>query len=268
MSDLYINSINVPAVKRNKRIYPGGGTTNINSSSSGGGGGGGTVAAPAIIIPKLKLRAINYMPIPGVSAIRDTLQAKWDSANLEFLNHNPQLWIFRRNTRKKKIKDIEGSVIATIKKTGWKHEPHLNGVNFPNSNFYGGQGTIPVIEINNVGRHTEMEIPPSSGSWAEVMIFPWEYFWSFDLVKLSDITDFSIYPNNGDIISSIGRNSIPFRIAISIDNPNDGESNPKQFGDLSDEIIMHLRHCYQGVSSRWKIVYELKTATWVRRFDY
>lgn len=60
------------------------------SEKIGSGGGGACLE-----IPKLKLDSGYYREYPSARRDYDSLYAKWESENREFLNYNPEIWTFR-----------------------------------------------------------------------------------------------------------------------------------------------------------------------------
>lgn len=63
------------------------------------------VASSEIIIPELKIHATNTRVLTGSFRIRDYLMARWHQVNDEFLNHNPEIWVFRYNSNRKSLKN-------------------------------------------------------------------------------------------------------------------------------------------------------------------
>ena len=71
---------------------------------------GATVTPPVvvgseIIIPELKIHATNTRVLTGSFRVRDYLMGRWHQVNEEFLNHNPEIWVFRYNSNRKSLKN-------------------------------------------------------------------------------------------------------------------------------------------------------------------
>jgi hypothetical protein len=155
-------------------------------------------------------------------------------------------------------------------KKRWAHEPHLNGIKYPGSNFYTGRTSSEVLELAETGRHTEF--PLTVEGPREKMIVPlnqYEYFHAksisqnrrillSDEVDLSDCTD----------LKCAGKQNLStsFRLAIVIDNPDTSSKVKKIIGDLSDEFWIRtkitlsptasinklmFRYRYNAVISKW-----------------
>jgi hypothetical protein len=157
----------------------------------------------------------------------------------------------------------------TLKKR-WAHEPHLNGIKYPGSNFYTGETSSEVAELAATGRHTEF--PMTSVAPRQKMTVPlnqYEYFHAQSIsqnrrILLSDELDLS---DCHDLKCSGKQNlSTSFRIAIVIDNPDTSSPVKKLVGDLSDEFWIRtkvslspttsinsvmFRYRYNAVISKW-----------------
>lgn len=74
-----------------------------------GGSNGG------IIIPRLKLQHGHFRAAGDPVKRRDELYATWDSDDDTFLNHNPEIWVFRRrnNARRKLVSESLGDELCT-----------------------------------------------------------------------------------------------------------------------------------------------------------
>lgn len=132
-------------------------------------------------------------------------------------------------------------------KKKWAHEPHLNGVKFPESNFWAGQTVCKVAAIQAAGRNTEFELTADRNEKQLIELDPYEYIYAQHKVtdqffKLSDSTDLSTIK----ALEAAGRGtlSIGFRFAIVIDHPSvPGE---KLIGDLSDEVFLRAKYMTNG----------------------
>ena len=199
-----------------------------------------------INIPQLKLDAGYYTSNDSDVIYTDNLRCYWESADTNFLNYNPEVWIFRRKTY---VREPSGSHWKMRHKK-WTHEPHLNGVKFPNSKYYSGSINCPFEQIEIDGRHTEFTLTVTGSSEKmEIPLNPYEYIYGKSgstYISLSGITDFT-----GIGIKVAGRDSmsLPFRFAIAIDNPDISAINPKIIGELND--IIYLRFGGSGIDIKY-----------------
>lgn len=194
-----------------------------------------------INIPKVKIDTGYYTSGETTYQVRDSIRVYWDSPDIMFLNYNPQIWLFRRKTYRREIE--LNSVKMRHKK--WVHEPHLNGINYPNSKYYAGSTSCPVDEIETTGRHTEFDLTTIiSGEKMSLSQFdPYEWIYAKSgstWIKMTDDTNVSSLTIR---VSGRPKNckSFPFRLAIVIDNPDPNADNPKIIGDLSDVIYMRYK---------------------------
>ena len=199
-------------------------------------------------IPQLKIDTGYYTAIDTDTKIKDTLRCYWESADTNFLNYNPEVWVFRRKNYIRKPTGVGWK----MRHKKWTHEPHLNGIKFSGSSYYSGTIHSSCAEIEATGRHTEFTLTATGSSYKMIIpLDPYDYIYGDDgggagWIKLSDSTDF------GKIIKVkiTGRRdslSLPLRFAIAIDNPDVNAKNPKIIGELSDIIYMRYgRHSGNG----------------------
>jgi len=207
-----------------------------------------------IQIPKLTLFSKNYFKsnISITNRSSSQLIGRWSSNNTEFLNYNPEIWLFRYKNRNK-IVDEANEMFINHKK--YVHTPHLNGIKYPNSNYYSGKIDSVVTEIKNNGVNTEWEFLNISGSTINnnsfvipINIYDWFYVQTINGYELCD--DNTVIGGTTKI-KVLGRKktiSFPFKLAIAIDNPNG--SNQKIIGNLSDRL--YLRY----IPSQNRFIYE------------
>jgi hypothetical protein len=197
----------------------------------------------SIDIPKLQLDSGRYHSDGGDYAIVDTLRCWWQSNARKWLDYNPEIWLFRykRNFR---TKEINESTKVRKKNKKWAHPPHLNGVKFPNSNFFTGKaGPVPP-SLNGAGYHTEWELTntiPLDKKVIPINLFEFVYGVddSSNFIALTDSTFFNLDPSKirFSTKSKSHSKSLAFRFAIVIDNPNE-ENCSKLIGQLSDPIYL------------------------------
>ena len=205
-------------------------------------------------IPILKLESKRYTPDkfdfdsfnnPG------KLFASWETDNVEFLNYNPEIWLFvhRKNRRKFSNGDV-------LYKRKFAHPPHLNGIKYPASSWYSGVGE------NRFGipYHSEFDCPVISGNSLEIPINVYEWLYYDDGSGNSVQIDAETALTNRDYRFSGQKEGTLFatmKLAIVIDNPDDTINNPKIIGGYSKPFALHIRPKAGGVPSYWDIRFEI-----------
>jgi len=176
----------------------------------------------------------NYM-------FHDKLLVKWDISNEEFLNLNPEIWLFRYT--KKRHKNLDGNVINN---NSWKHPVHLDGSKYENSAFYSGLNK----QTNNtiLLRNTEFDIT-DRGEYQEITINPNDWFTGKDGIRYDVSTPYEeIEDSTYKITGSSGpnrRHFVSFKLAIVVDSDqfNGSTINPlkkKIYGPMSDEFNIFM----------------------------
>lgn len=134
-------------------------------------------------------------------------------------------------------------------KKKWAHEPHLNGIKFPESKYWAGETKCKVAAIEATGRHTEFELTAARNEKQLIELDPYEYIYAQHKVtdqffKLSDSTDLSTIK----ALEIAGKStlSVGFRFAIVIDHP--GVEGEKLIGELSDEVFLRPRYTTNGLT--------------------
>jgi hypothetical protein len=204
----------------------------------------------AMTIPQLKLDTGYHTTVDSDIKITDTLRCYWEAVDTNFLNYNPEIWVFRRKNYTRK----PNGVAWKMRHKKWTHEPHLNGIKFSGGTYYSGTINCPVAEIEATGRYTEFTLTATGSSQKMVLpLDPYDYIFGLSgsgWVKLSDSTDFSSILR----FKITGRRdalSLPLRFAIVIDNPDTTAANPKIIGEMSD--IIYLRYGrHAGNSNKMK----------------
>jgi len=199
-----------------------------------------SISSNSIHIPQLKLDTGFYTSSPAEVKYTDTLRCYWESADTNFLNYNPEVWVFRKKTYKREFK----TSVWEMRHQKWTHEPHLQGVKYSGSSYYSGSINCPVSEIDAAGRHTEFELIATGSSYKmNIPLDPYDYIYGKSgatWMKLSD----GISLSGIKITGRKRRKSLPLRFAIAIDNPDVTAKNPKIIGELSD--IVYLRYGRNG----------------------
>ncbi len=160
----------------------------------------------------------------------------------EFLNHNPKIFLFnKRNAKTKKIgEDINGPIYGYYH-TGWRHTSHLNGINYPNSKFYGGSTMCPT--------HSEFPLTITGPYQRQLLSdFNLEEFYIYqDPTIPAPIDGTTILWSDRDSVIPRGRTSkrsnnrsAYFRFAIGIENPDPNSEFPILFGPMTASIQCKL----------------------------
>jgi hypothetical protein len=160
----------------------------------------------------------------------------------DYLNYSPKVFLFvKRNGRFKKVKDINDDPIRKYYYGGWKHITHLQGVNFPNGNFYSGSTNCPT--------HSEFSLSSFGPyDYKELVNFDAGEFYVYDDI-LSSPAPIKIPTVIWDDLNKIkvrGRKdelstrSVYFRFAIGIENPDTTSSYPILFGPMTASIQCKL----------------------------
>jgi hypothetical protein len=204
--------------------------------------------AISIDIPKPEIK-IKQVKLTGNEYCFDNLFVKWAADNIEFLNHNPEIWIFVYRSKSKKLIDNSGH----IKKRKWSHCPHLNGINFPSSNFYSGtlgdKTKYPVEDLAERGRKTEFALNTTQNEFFEIP-FIWGDWFYCEKISTGDKSELTISTDLEDAdlkLHCFGANNsksinrkIAVKLAIVIDNYIIGDKNPKIIGPMSDKFYFKI----------------------------
>lgn len=78
------------------------------------GGQENKLSGGGIVIPRLQMSFGHFRAAGDPVAVRDSLYAQWDSADLSFLQYNPEIWSFRKrnNFRRKLISEYLGEELC------------------------------------------------------------------------------------------------------------------------------------------------------------
>ena len=204
-----------------------------------------------ISIPILKLESKRYTPasfdpetdgnLPG------KLYASWETDNVEFLNHNPEIWLFihRKNRRRFKNGDI-------LIKRKFVHPPHLNGVGCTHPAWYSGIATNKF----NVPYLTAFECPAISDQSLEIPINPYLWIYYRDGSNDIEINSNTILIDRNYCFSGERESKLfaTMKLAIVIDNPDDTANNPKIIGPYSKSFALRIR---KAAGRMWDIGFDL-----------
>lgn len=231
-------------VGENGKLYRKDSEGNIYPIGDGGSG---------LVMPRLQMIPYTYHGIRDYEhpelwikrdldhAFVDNLRVKWHCENKNFLEYNPEIWMFV--FRNRKIKRYKNDIYKVIRKRGWIHPSHLNGIKYPGSKYFSGETNHREIYFWNKGLHTEFEFIYNKRNEIDVPINPYEWFYVFDKfrnpIEITSSTILKNYFRNqintrckiNDTSSNI---KMKFRLAVVIDNPDTTADCPKLIGPLSD----------------------------------
>ena len=156
----------------------------------------------------------------------------------EYETYNPRIFLFvKRNGRTRKVKDINGNKQTKYYHGGWRHITHMQGINFPNSNFYSGSTNCPT--------HSEWPLTITDPyDKQELTTFNAGEFYVYDNVlgspapfgtiswSILNLDKFKVRGRKDDAPTK----SVYFRFAIGIENPDTTSPYPIIFGPLSAAI--------------------------------
>lgn len=202
------------------------------------------VPSSPIYIPKLETRILTVTK-EGDSVSHDKLYVKWESPSYEFLDLNPEIWIFKPTVHTGKFqKMIDSSLVwhrFREKKLG--HPTHGDGTKHLGENQYSGKHAIMPLHGGGqfqLQRNTEFNLPSYNDGWSLLNLDPFQWFikkyednppHDFDSLSQEDIDgldggeDYVVYCP-GD-----KHQRLKFSLAIVIDNPL--ESGKKIVGPQS-----------------------------------
>ena len=129
-----------------------------------------------------------------------------------------------------------------VRKKNWKHETHMNGIKYPNSNFYCGKTKAVPLDVSANGRHTEFDFNVIPDEWSDVPLNPFEFIRQVDgsgnmLTSTSDLSGFT-----SKLTFAKTKSGLEMRFGIVIDNPDNTSPFPKLIGNLSDSIAIRSQY--------------------------
>ncbi len=157
----------------------------------------------------------------------------------DYLAYNPKIFLFvKKNGKKRMVRDINGNAITKYYLGGWKHTTHMQGINFPNNNFYSGTTSCPT--------HSEFPLTVTNPyEFQELTDFnPGEFYVyyapGYNLPVAAPLLN-TIPWSQRNNIAVRGRNenyarSTYFRFAIGIENPDTTSPQPILFGPMTSSI--------------------------------
>ena len=251
-----------------------------NAAIGSGSGGGSAQYAP---IPPLHVRIVSE------TGEDNKIMAWWVSDNEDFLNSNPQVWLFRKRTRRKTTSSTKRRVSGLIHPTDSTRTPS-------GSAFLDGQQYVkPSASKNNtsskIGHHTEwplaaytngklFEVPVVVSEWLSVHIdlgalgnaggdtlwFPYNVNNITSYQNPNVLLDFRASGVKNSRINSQSPRTQRFRFAITIDNPAYSPTNhvyPKIIGPMSNEVLLY----FQNIRLNGSIDYNYRLNEIIPSFD-
>jgi|688.fasta_scaffold57595_5 hypothetical protein len=155
-----------------------------------------------------------------------------------YLDYNPKIYLFvKKNGKNRKVRDINDDSQKKYYHGGWKHTTHMQGINFPNGNFYSGTTLCPT--------HSEFPLTITEPYERQLLtdFNPGEFY------ICSLISDSLPAPFNNTVLwdqlakyyvrgrkRDSPNRSVYFRFAIGIENPDPNSKYPIIFGPLTASI--------------------------------
>lgn len=192
-----------------------------------------------IHIPKLTVFGGRYYVTSDGSPVTDSLWGYWEATDKEFLNYNPEIWLYHKTRRRRKWESTEG--VKIFRNKNWHHPPHLNGSKYPSSRYYSSRITHhPLTEVVSNGLNTEWPLTSEKSLEKQLIpVDPFEFIYEANSsTKLTASTFESLTYSLLRMTTKVNRLSKGFKFAIVIDNPDPSENAPKLRGPLSDEIYL------------------------------
>jgi hypothetical protein len=161
-----------------------------------------------VSVPTLQLK-LERTNSPDETQIYDRVFARWNAEDIRFLDWNPEVWLFRYSNKRK----IRTGTNIKVRKKGFFHPSHQNGLKFENSNFFGGgqhflarADRLPVSRVQPFGsdedsslvipslnsspipdRNTEFGCPYDRNYWEQLYDFNPAQWFSFK--NMETVTD-------------------------------------------------------------------------------
>jgi len=196
-------------------------------------------AAVSIEIPKPQIEVKTTVANSTRDLSLSVLFCRWAQENTEFLNHQPELWLFRH---KKNYRKSDSGLYYT-KKSKWAHCPHLKGTKHGSSAYYSGAAATPVATVTTTGRKTEFPIVSTSGTAFKVDVSVTDWFYYKTAAGAFPALPTKLNVPAGTYRAFGARKlRFPVRFAIVITNPNSNDRNPKLIGELSDVVYFQLKN--------------------------
>ena len=188
-----------------------------------------------------------------------------------YLGHNPKIYLFvKKNGKNRKVRDINDDPQKKYYHGGWKHTTHMQGINFPNGNFYSGSTLCPT--------HSEFPLTITEPYERQLLTSfnPGEFY------VCSLISDSLPAPFNNTVLWTQldkyyvrGRKrdepnrSVYFRFAIGIENPDANSKYPIIFGPLTASIQCKIVKFKENIGSPSYVSYAINhDPTNIKHFNH
>lgn len=210
----------------------------------------GTNGTDGLFIPTLRVKSKKgFYPGQPSNSISRGLRLSWESVASEFLNLNPEIWLFRYKTQHSHKHVDDNHLLGKLynyRMRSWVHPAHLNGVGYEGKKYFNGTTVWPIVnEIYPNGIHTvwtgitskigSLDIDIDFGEW---MVYKdagdiWQ--------PCSSTMDYSVLGLTKAKIMRRGYRPTKFKFAIAVDNPDyDGQNQPKICGPLSNTVELGI----------------------------
>ena len=173
-----------------------------------------------VSVPTLQLK-LERTNSPDETQIYDRVFARWNAEDDRFLNWNPEIWLFRYTNKRK----IRSGTNIKVRKKGFFHPSHKNGINFENSNFFGGgqnflarAENLPLSRVQPFGadedrslviptlnsslipdRYTEFGCPYDRNYWEQLNDFNPAQWFSFKNMETATDTNATMQKTLGSV---------------------------------------------------------------------
>ncbi len=171
-----------------------------------------------VSVPNLQLK-LERTNSPDETQIYDRVFVRWNAEDDRFLNWNPEIWLFRYSNKRK----IRSGTNIKVRKKGFFHPSHKNGINFENSNFFGGgqnflarTDSLPSARVQPYGadedrslvipsltsspipdRYTEFSCPYDRNYWEQLYDFNPAQWFSFKNMETATEANVTMQKNPG-----------------------------------------------------------------------
>lgn len=214
-----------------------------------------TSSSSVIEIPKLQVKSDGFVIGNPVEQVYFQFLPV---SNLDFLNYNPRIFLFRYKTKKNRLVSVpDGSNYREIAQSkGWHHPSNNNGANYPNAKLYGGG------QYDNLGnilpsRNTEFPIPSNAIPYTKIPadLSILTYYGIQGTNTILTESDFPISITNplwtNYTLKAVGgynsrRYNLRLAFCIAIDNPTGDVNNPVLFGEMSYPIFYQFQ--FDGIN--------------------
>ena len=188
-----------------------------------------------------------------------------------YLGHNPKIYLFvKKNGKNRRVRDINDDPQKKYYHGGWKHTTHMQGINFPNGNFYSGNTLCPT--------HSEFPLTITEPYERQLLTSfnPGEFYVCSLIsdslpapldatVSWTELDKYYVRGRKDDVPNR----SVYFRFAIGIENPDPNSKYPIIFGPLTASIQCKIVKFKLNGSSPPYVSYAINhDPTNIKHFNY